>query len=93
MIKKLLYFVLAILGVVYIFSLSASILVSDLAARGWFGQALHYLSIYGGAGIIFLFASINFTGNVFKVVLNVLLIIVTVLYIIITIIPGQVAGL
>ena len=93
MIKKILYFVLAILGVIYIFSLSASIVVSDLASRGWFGQLLHYLSIYGGAGIIFLFASINFSGNVFKIILNILLILVTVLYIVITIIPGQFAGL
>ena len=91
--KKILYFVLAILGIIYIFSLSASAIVPDLVSMGAFGQILHYLSVYGGAGIIFLFASINFTGNILKIILNILLILVTVLYIIITIIPEKFAGL
>ena len=91
--KKILYFVLAVLGIIYIFSLSASVIVPDLISRGTFGQILHYLAVYGGAGIIFLFATVNFSGNVLKIILNILLILVTVLYIIITIIPEKFAGL
>ena len=91
--KKRIYFILSIFGIIYIFSLSASVIVPDLVSRGAFGKILHYLSVYGGAGIIFLFASVNFNGNVFKIILNVLLILVTVLYIVITIIPSQFAGI
>lgn len=91
--KKALYFVLSALGIIYIFSLSAVAILPDIASRGWFGQVLHYLAVYGGAGIIFLFASINFSGNIFKIILNILLILVTILYIIITIIPEKFAGL
>ena len=91
--KKVMYFILSILGIIYIFSLSAAAIVPDLLSRGFFGQALHYLSVYGGAGIIFLFAAINFNGNIFKIILNILLILVTALYVIITIIPEKFAGL
>lgn len=91
--KKIIYFILSALGIVYIFSLSACVIVPNIASKGVFGQILHYLSIYGGAGIIFLFASVNFSGNIFKIILNILLILVTVLYIVITIIPEKFAGL
>lgn len=91
--KKVLYLILSILGIVYIFSLSAGIILPDLVNMGWFGQVLHYLNIYGGAGIIFLFAAVNFSGNLLKIILNILLMLVTILYVIITFIPNQVAGL
>ena len=91
--KNVLYFILSILGIVYIFSLSAAVIVPDLVTMGWFGQVLHYLSVYGGVGVIFLFAAVNFSGNIFKIILNILLILVTILYIIITIVPDKFAGL
>lgn len=91
--KKIIYFVLAVLGILYIFSLSAIVVVPNLASLGWFGQVLYYLGIYGGVAIVFLFASVNFSGNIAKIILNILLILVTVLYVVATIIPGEIAGL
>lgn len=91
--KRIIYFILSVLGIIYIFSLSAVAIVPDLVSRGWFGEVLYYLSVYGGAGIIFLLASVNFSGNIFKIILNILLILVTVLYIVITIVPEKFAGL
>ena len=90
--KKVIYFILSILGIIYIFSLSALVVLPNIAEMGWFGQILYYFNVYGGAGIVFLFAAVNFSGNIFKIVLNILLILVTVLYIVATIIPGQIAG-
>lgn len=91
--KKIIYFILSILGIIYIFSLAAIVVVPNAADLGWFGQALHYLSLYGGAAIVFLFAATNFSGNIAKIILNILLILVTILYVVATIIPGQIAGL
>lgn len=91
--KNIMYFILSVLGILYIFSLSAVAIVPNIAEIGLFGKILYYAAIYGGAGIIFLFASVNFSGNIFKIILNILLILVTVLYIIITIIPEKFAGI
>ena len=91
--KKTLYFILSILGILYIFSLSAAIIVPDLTKMGIGGQILHYLNVYGGAGIVFTFAAVNVSGNLFKIILNIILMLVTILYIVITFIPGQVAAL
>ena len=91
--KKILYFILSLLGVVYIFSLSAALIVPNLITMGWFGVTLHYFNLYGGAGIVFLFAAVNFIGNIFKIILNILLMLVTILYVVITFIPEQIAHL
>ncbi len=91
--KKVIYFILSILGILYIFSLAAMVVVPKAADLGWFGQVLHYFNLYGGAAIVFLFAATNFCGNIAKIILNILLILVTILYIVATIIPGQIAGL
>ena len=91
--KNVMYFFLSVLGIIYIFSLSAVAVVPNIADISLFGMILHYAAIYGGAGIIFLFASVNFSGNIFKIILNILLILVTVLYIVITIIPEKFAGI
>lgn len=91
--KKVIYFILAVLGILYIFSLSAIVVVPTVAEMGWFGQVLHYFSLYGGVAIVFLFAAVNFSGNVAKIILNILLILVTILYVVATIIPDQIAVL
>ena len=90
--KKIVYFILSILGILYIFSLSALVVVPNAAELGWFGQVLHYFNIYGGAAIVFLFAAVNFSGSVWKIILSILLILVTVLYIVATIIPDKIAA-
>jgi len=91
--KKVLYFVLSILGIIYIFSLSAAIVVPTLEASGWFGSILYYFNLYGGAAIVFLFAAINFSGNIFKIILNIILMLVSSAYIVVTFIPEQIAAL
>ncbi len=45
--KKVIYFILSILGILYIFSLSALVVVPNAAELGWFGLVLHYFNIYG----------------------------------------------
>ncbi len=85
--KKVIYFILSIFCIVYILSLSAGAMFPGLINMGWFGVTLHYFNIYGGVGIAFLLASVNFTGNIFKIILNILLILVTILYVIIASVP------
>lgn len=93
MIKKVLYLILSVIGIFYIFSLSACIIYPDIATMGWFGTTLFYFAKYGGAGLVFCYCLVNFTGNIWKILLNVILIIVSILYIFIAIFPDFFRGI
>ncbi len=93
MIKRVLYFVLSIMAIIYILSLSAEVIFPGLQNMGLFGEVLYYFNLYGGVTIVFAFALVNFTGNIFKIVLNVLLILAVILYIVITFVPDYFAGI
>lgn len=93
MFKKVMYLILSIVGIIYIFSLSATILYPAIETAGWFGKMLFYLARYGGVAIIFTYCSVNFLGSPWKIALNVILMLVTILYVFITIFPDQISQL
>ena len=91
--KKVLYFVLSVCVIAYIGLMIYVAAVPDLAALGTWGKALYYISMYGGVALLFAFAIVNFTGNIFKIILLVLLILVTIFYIIVVAMPDKFASL
>ena len=84
MIKKIVYFVLSILAILYIGTLVADAVgVINASALGEFATVLQYFKTYGAVAIVFLYACTNFTGNIFKIVLFILLLLVMILYILV----------
>lgn len=81
--KRILYFVLAVLTIVYIGFLCYVNLVGIENISDW----MSYLAIYGGLGIALLYAGINFFGNPLKIVFFILLILMVVLLILTIVIP------
>ena len=67
--KKILYFILAVLTIIYIgFLCYANIVPNE---PGW----IMYISIYGGLAIVLAYAVINFIGSPLKIALLIILII------------------
>lgn len=81
--KRILYFVLAVLTIVYIGFLCYVNLVGIETMATW----MNYVAIYGGLGIALLYAAINFFGNPLKMVFFILLIIMVVVLILTIAIP------
>lgn len=88
MIKKVIYFVLSILAIVYIGTLVADAIgLVNTATLGEFATVLSYVKIYGGVVLVFMYACTNFTGNIFKIVLFILLLLVAILFVLVQIAP------
>jgi len=84
MIKKVIYFVLSVLAILYIGTLVADTIgLLDTSVLGGFATALEYFKTYGGVVIVFLYACTNFTGNIFKIVLFILLVLVAILFVLV----------
>lgn len=83
--KKSLYFVLALLTLVYIGFLCYANLIGLENMPAW----MTYISIYGGLGIALLYAAINFFGNPLKIVFFILLIVMVVLLVLIIAFPDK----
>lgn len=66
--KSIIYFILAVLTIVYVGFLCYVNIAGD------FTGILKYISVYGGLGIALLYAAINFFGNPLKIVFFILLI-------------------
>lgn len=81
--KKPLYFILAIITIIYVGFLCYVNLVGIESMPVW----MSYVSIYGGLGIALLYAAINFFGNPLKIVFFILLILMVVLLILTIAIP------
>ena len=80
--KKILYFVLAVLTIIYIGFLCYYNIVGSASL------VLKYIAIYGALGIALAYAIINFFGNPLKIVFFILLGIALVLLILTIAIPG-----
>ena len=64
MIKKVIYFVLSILAIVYIGTLVGDAIgLLDAKVLGDFATVLYYFKTYGGVVLVFMYACTNFTGN------------------------------
>lgn len=83
--KKILYFILAILTIVYICFLCYANLLGLANLPEW----LNYLAVYGGLVIALLYAAINFFGSPLKIVFFILLILATVVLILTIVMPDQ----
>lgn len=81
--KKILYFVLAVLTIIYI----GFLCYANLLGMSHLPEWLHYLAIYGGLVIALLYAAINFFGNPLKIVFFILLILMTVVLVLTIAIP------
>lgn len=79
--KKILYFVLACLTIVYIGFL-CYVNIAGISA-GW----MNYVAVYGGLVIALLYAAINFFGSPLKIVFFILLIVSVVVLILTIAIP------
>lgn len=93
MIKKILYFVLSVAVLAYIGVMIYVACVPDLNALGAAGKVLYYISMYGGVALLVAFAAVNFTGNIFKIILLILLILAAIFYLFVIIFPDYFAGL
>ena len=83
--KKILYFILAIITMIYIGFLCYANLLGLENLPEW----LNYLAVYGGLVIALLYAAINFFGSPLKIVFFILLIIMTVVLILTIVMPDQ----
>ncbi len=81
--KSIVYFILALLTIVYI----GFLCYVNLYGLDNMSQIFYYISIYGGLGIALLYAAVNFFGNPLKIVFFMLLIIMVVLLILTMTIP------
>lgn len=79
--KSILYFILAVLTIVYIGFLCYVNIAGD------FTGVLKYISVYGGLIIALLYAGINFFGNPLKIVFFILLILAVIVLILTIVIP------
>lgn len=79
--KSVVYFILAVLTIVYIGFL-CYVNIAEPA-----GAVIEYISVYGGLLIALLYAGINFFGNPLKIVFFVLLILAVVVLILTIVIP------
>ncbi len=79
--KRVLYFVLACLTIIYIGFLCYTNIVGMTA--DW----MYYLSVYGGLSIALLYAAINFFGSPLKIVFFVLLIVATIVLVLTIVMP------
>ncbi len=79
--KSVVYFILAVLTIVYIGFL-CYVNIAEPA-----GAVIEYISVYGGLLIALLYAGINFFGNPLKIVFFVLLILAVVVLILTIAIP------
>lgn len=79
--KSILYFILAVLTIVYIGFLCYVNIAGD------FTGVLKYISVYGGLIIALLYAAINFFGNPLKIVFFILLILAVIVLILTIVIP------
>lgn len=80
-IKNILYFVLALLTLVYIGFLCY------INIAGTASQTLNYIAIYGGLAIALMYAFINFLGSPLKIVFFILLVVSVVVLILTIAIP------
>lgn len=81
--KRILYFVLAVLTIIYI----GFLCYANLVGLAFLPEWLHYLAVYGGLVIALLYAAINFFGNPLKIVFFILLIIMVVVLVLTIAIP------
>ena len=81
--KTVLYFILAVLTIVYIGFLCYVNLIGIEAIS----LVLSYIAIYGGLGIALLYAAINFFGSPLKIVFFILLVVTTIILILTIAIP------
>jgi len=88
MIKKIIYFVLSILAVVYIGALVCDTIgLISTDTLGGFATAVEYFIAYGGVALVFGYACTNFTGNIFKIVLFILLLLMAILFVLVQFAP------
>lgn len=80
--KSIIYFILAVLTIVYIGFLCYVNIVEPA------GAVIEYISVYGGLVIALLYAGINFFGNPLKIVFFVLLILAVIVLILTIAMPG-----
>ena len=81
--KSILYFVLAIITLVYIGFLCYANIIGFENLAQW----MNYLAIYGGLCIALLYAGINFFGNPFKTIFFILLVLMTIVLILTIVFP------
>lgn len=87
--KSILYFILAVLTIIYIgFLCYVNIIGLENIA-----QALNYVAIYGGLAISLTYAAINFFGSPLKTVFFILLVIAVVVLILTIALPDSFRGL
>jgi peptidoglycan/LPS O-acetylase OafA/YrhL len=79
--KRLIYFILAVITVVYIGFLCYMNITGNPS------EILKYISIYGGLAISLVYALVNFTGNPLKIVFLILLIVATVVLVLTIAVP------
>ena len=79
--KRVLYFVLACLTIIYIGFLCYTNIMGVTA--DW----MYYLSVYRGLGIALLYAAINFFGSPLKIVFFVLLVVATIVLVLTVVMP------
>ena len=80
--KSIIYFILAVLTIVYIGFL-CYVNIAEPA-----GAVIEYISVYGGLVIALLYAGINFFGNPLKIVFFVLLVLAVIVLILTIAMPG-----
>jgi len=81
--KKTLYFVLAVITIIYIAFLCYANIVGFENLAEW----MNYIAIYGGLVIALLYAGINFFGSPLKIAFFILLILMTVLLVLTIVMP------
>ncbi len=81
--KSIVYFILALLTIVYI----GFLCYCNIYGMESLTKILNYVAIYGGLGIALLYAGVNFFGNPLKIVFFVLLILMVILLILTIVMP------
>ena len=84
MFKKVIYFILSILAILYFATLVCFALdIVTPEILGGFADVLAIFQTYGGVVLVFLYACTNFTGNIFKILLFILLVVVAIIFVLV----------
>lgn len=81
--KSIVYFILALLTIVYI----GFLCYVNIYGIQTLAPIFNYIAIYGGLGIALLYAAVNFFGNPLKIVFFILLVVMVVVLILTIVMP------
>ena len=80
--KKIVYFIFAVITIVYVGFLCYTNIVPQTSA------ILNYVAIYGGLAIALAYATVNFFGSPLKIVFFVLLVVAVIVLLLTIAVPG-----